>query len=84
MKTGSAKTSAEGKESCPMMSGDAGHKMEGMKHDMKMSGESCPMMKDGKPHDMHSGMKTAEGKSGHSCSCCSGKENKDTTAKGAI
>ena len=75
--------------SCPMKSKDAksADKMEpGMKHDMKMaSGESCPMMKDGKAHEIHVGMKSADGKCGHSCSCCShGKEKKDTTKTGAI
>ncbi len=82
---------ADGKHSCPMMSGDAAHKMEpGMKHDHKMAnGESCPMMKDGKSakmDEMHKGMPGMDhSKSGHSCPCCShNKDKKVTTEEGAI
>ena len=81
----------DGKHSCPMMSGEAAHKMEpGMKHDMKMAkGESCPMMKDGKSakmDEMHKGMPGMDhSKSGHSCPCCShNKDKKVTTEEGAI
>ncbi len=81
---------ADGKDSCPMMSGDAVQKREpAMKHDIKMAnGESCPDMKDGKAAkmaEMQKGMPgmdhAAQAKRGHSCSCscCShDKEKKET------
>ena len=68
--------SADGKHSCPMMSGHTAHEMEpGMKHEMKMGdGESCPMMQDAKAQKMHKGMRrTADGKDGCGCACCSVK-----------
>lgn len=77
---------ADGKHSCPMMSGDAAHKMEpGMKHDMKMAnGESCPMMTDGKAakmDEMHKGMAGKDAKaSGCSCACCNHSTEKKVIA----
>ena len=75
--------SADGKDSCPMMS----EKHEGMAgHDMKMAnGESCPMMKDGKDakmSEMHKGMAGMDhkdhAKNGDSCSCPCCSHNKET------
>lgn len=70
-------------EMCPMMKGDANHKMDGeMNPDMKMAnGEMCPMMKGDANHKMEGGMKM-EMKADGSCACC--KHAKEKKAAPAI